>query len=107
MMLFSILAVDAIAVPMSPTFPVAELQYILDHSEATTLLSTERYEDKALELAQTARNPRLVVDIRPKFMQQTPHCQSVTLDSYPSPKGGLMLYTSGTTNRPVSISFYC
>jgi acyl-CoA synthetase (AMP-forming)/AMP-acid ligase II len=100
-MLFSILAADAIAVPLSPAFPVAELKYILNHSEASTLLATERYAEKARALVQDGFDQDLVVDIRPKIMQGSTHSHAIPLASSQLPRGGLMLYTSGTTNRPV------
>jgi acyl-CoA synthetase (AMP-forming)/AMP-acid ligase II len=104
-MLFSILAADAIAVPLSPAFPVAELKYILNHSEASTVLATERYADKARALVEDSLESGVVVDIRPKIIQASSHSQSITLDKLQSPRGGLMLYTSGTTNRPVCTFF--
>lgn len=106
-MLFSILAADSIAVPLSPAFPVAELKYILNHSEASTLLATERYTDKARALVEDGLDSGLVVDIRPKIAQGSSHSKSITLNKSQSPRGGLMLYTSGTTNRPVSTGVFC
>ena len=50
MTLLSILGTHAIALPLSPAFPAHELQYIMDHSEASLLLSSKRFERKALEV---------------------------------------------------------
>lgn len=105
-MLLSILASDAIALPLSPSFPALELKYILENSQAKMLLATERYASKAEELvSQTGLSLDPIVDIRPKIVsndasseQQQRHQDTEMRES----KGGLMLYTSGTTNRPVS-----
>ncbi|KAI9799903.1 MAG: hypothetical protein M1833_003825 [Piccolia ochrophora] len=48
--LLSILASHAIALPLCPTFPAHELRYILNNSEATLLLSSTKFQSKALEL---------------------------------------------------------
>lgn len=108
-MLFSILASDAIALPLSPAFPAVELRYILDNSDAKMLLATERYASKARELVEShARccsglDSGPIVDIRPKIIAQVGKSGSAEqqLTDIQGSKGGLMLYTSGTTNRPV------
>lgn len=102
----AILAAKAIAVPLSPAFPAPELQYILGHSEALLLLSSARFTTKAQEtLALPLVSP-------PKHVELTKH-----LGSSPSPyfspvafeeagdigDAGMMLYTSGTTNRPKGV----
>ncbi|KAK8104198.1 uncharacterized protein PG998_011231 [Apiospora kogelbergensis] len=80
--LLAILAARAIALPLSPPFPPAELQYILSHSEALLLLHSAKYSTKAQEVLSTP---------------------------FPSPDdadfegAGMMLYTSGTTNRPKGV----
>lgn len=112
-MLFSILASDAIALPLSPAFPAVELRYILDNSNAKMLLATERYASKARELVESHARCRSgldsgpIVDIRPKIIAQVGKSGSAEqqLTDIQGSKGGLMLYTSGTTNRPVRMNF--
>lgn len=103
--LLSILACNAIAVPLSPAFPVGELKYIMDNSQASVLLSTEKFADKARELVQTglAREPALDIMGKIRVGGTAPgriEVEDVRQDSL----GGMMLYTSGTTSRPVCTS---
>ncbi|OKL60695.1 hypothetical protein UA08_04417 [Talaromyces atroroseus] len=110
-MLFSILASDAIALPLSPGFPAVELKYILENSGAGMLLATEKYAGKARELVDQSYNKSgPIVDIRPKILTQAGAGKSGSAeqlrdirDSDSESKGGLMLYTSGTTNRPKGV----
>jgi malonyl-CoA/methylmalonyl-CoA synthetase len=48
--LLSIFGTHSIALPLSPAFPAHELQYIMDHSQASMLLSSKKFEGKALEV---------------------------------------------------------
>lgn len=100
-MLLSILASDAIAVPLSPAFPVPELQYVIDHSSPSVLLATERFADKAREILSAELQAEPLLDVRPKIVAGSSSTGPVSLTSLHEPKGGIMLYTSGTTNRPV------
>ena len=103
MTLLSILACDSIAVPLSSGFPASELRYILENSEAVTLLSSGKFQDKAEEvlkegLEHLPRKPVLhVVEKRLSGSGE----DEVQLVPLPMTKGGMMLYTSGTTSRPV------
>jgi malonyl-CoA/methylmalonyl-CoA synthetase len=105
-MLFSILASDGIALPLSPAFPAVELRYILENSGARVVLATEGYASKARELVDLGAGAgagAVVVDVRPKITQgATSGSLEGQLVDMQEAKGGLMLYTSGTTNRPVS-----
>lgn len=94
--------------PLSPAFPAPELQYILGHSEALLLLSSPRFTAKAQETL------ALPLAAPPKHVELTKHLgggssssgSSVTLDDEPCDVGdaaGMMLYTSGTTNRPKGV----
>ena len=101
--LLSIFACDNIAVPLSSGFPASELRYILQNSEAVSLLSSSKFRDKADEvlkegLDSLSRKPTLhmVEKRRPGNGHDEVH-----LVSLPMNKGGMMLYTSGTTSRPV------
>lgn len=101
------LAAQAIAVPMSPAFPAAELQYVLNHSEALLLVSSSKFASKAQEVLAAddmSAGPR-----RPLRLELPKHypddsrgtAERVPLEESGPARAGLMLYTSGTTNKPV------
>lgn len=111
--LLAILAARAIALPLSPPFPVAELQYILTHSEAVLLLHSPRYAAKAQEVLSTpfaalsadaTPQPHPKLYELPKHLGGTSTSESVSLsDETDSEGAGMMLYTSGTTARPKGV----
>jgi acyl-CoA synthetase (AMP-forming)/AMP-acid ligase II len=97
----SILGAHSIALPLSPSFPAHELQYIMDQSQALMLLTSTKFESKAQEIFKEGLegNPKLVkVEKKLGGAKAT----KVTLEESSDDRGGMMLYTSGTTNRPVS-----
>lgn len=102
--LLAILAARAIAVPLAPAFPIPELQYIVDHSEALLVVSSAKFDAKAKDL--------LAVELvsKPIHVQLEKHMgggvhEKVELDEQADAgKAGMMLYTSGTTNRPKGVS---
>ena len=103
MTLLSIFACDSIAVPISSSFPATELRYILENSEAAALLSSRKFQEKAEEtlkegLDHISKKPLL--SIVEKRRHGSGH-EEVQLVHLPMKKGGMMLYTSGTTSRPV------
>ncbi|KAJ5757226.1 uncharacterized protein N7511_007408 [Penicillium nucicola] len=100
--LLAILASDAIALPLSPSFPSAELKYILDNSQAKVLLATEKYADKAMEVLRQGLDREPILNVRKKLLEGAVR-QRVTLEEAKKPSGGMMLYTSGTTNRPKGV----
>ena len=102
MTLLSIFACDSIAIPLSSTFPVSELRYILDNSEAVTLLSSEMFKSKAEEVLQGGLERQPTLNIVKKRLKGNGE-DDVTLVSLPMTKGGMMLYTSGTTSRPKGV----
>ena len=100
MALLSCLAAHSIALPLSPAFPANELKYILDQSQAAILISSTKFEKKAEEvLKQKLEKPPRHIKLK-KNPEDGAHT-SVNLEGSEEGEGGMMLYTSGTTNRPV------
>ena len=99
--LLSILGTHSIAVPLSPAFPAHELKYIIDHSEASLLLASSKFDAKAQDILKAGleAEPRLV-RISKKMGDSC--FTGVSLVGTSDGQGGMMLYTSGTTSRPVS-----
>ncbi|KAF2751731.1 acetyl-CoA synthetase-like protein [Sporormia fimetaria CBS 119925] len=100
--LLSIFAAHAIAVPLCPTHPASELRYILDQSGALMLLSSEKFQDKADEVLKEGLESTPINYKQDKIMLGKTD-DSVTLEEPTSTTGGMMLYTSGTTNRPKGV----
>ncbi|PVI02375.1 acetyl-CoA synthetase-like protein [Periconia macrospinosa] len=100
--LLSILASHAIAVPLCTTFPAHELRYIIDQSESLMLLSSEKFQSKADEILKEGLETNPINYKQEKIMMGKTD-DYVTLEDPTSPKGGMMLYTSGTTNRPKGV----
>ncbi|KAL6877078.1 hypothetical protein J3F83DRAFT_712592 [Trichoderma novae-zelandiae] len=103
--LLAILAARSIAVPLSPAFPIPELEYVLNHSEASLLVSSPKFASKAQQL--------LAADLasRPSYVELPKHVESAVAEGEHVPleadlnpgQAGLMLYTSGTTNKPKGV----
>ncbi|UKZ49406.1 hypothetical protein TrVGV298_003653 [Trichoderma virens] len=87
-------------------FPIPELEYVLNHSEASLLVSSPKFASKAQQV--------LAADLtsKPSHVELPKHAESaaatgenVPLEDNANPgQAGLMLYTSGTTNKPASCS---
>lgn len=102
MTLLSILAAQAIAVPLSPAFPAHELRYIIDQSESLMLLSSEKFQSQADDVLKEGMETKPINYKQEKIMMGKTD-DYVTLVEPTSNKGGMMLYTSGTTNRPKGV----
>ena len=98
----AILAHEAVALPLAYSFPPTELRYLLDNSQAKLLLSTSNLETKAKEVVQEGlqREPVLGV-INAVEQDSISSNDKIEIDGVSSGLGGFMLYTSGTTSRPV------
>ncbi|KIW72397.1 hypothetical protein PV04_00594 [Phialophora macrospora] len=98
----SILSHDAIAVPLAHAHPINELRYILENSEALLFLSTEKFREKAKEVVKEGgHTPKL--KILSKVDKGVELQEDIRFNSETVGNGGLMLYTSGTTNRPKGV----
>ena len=102
--LLSILASNAIALPLAPSFPPSELRYILNHSEALALFSTGKYIKLAAEVLSEGLDTSPISGHIDKTTAGSGSKEPIQLvgDSYTA-EGGLMLYTSGTTARPKGV----
>lgn len=99
--LLSILGANSIALPLSHAFPGHELQYILDQSQAMMLLYSTKFDGKAQEVIKSEPHAsRRYVGLGKKMAGRP--SSNVTLKEPRCDNAGMMLYTSGTTNRPVS-----
>ncbi|KLU89839.1 hypothetical protein MAPG_08808 [Magnaporthiopsis poae ATCC 64411] len=106
--LLAVLACNAIAVPLAPSFPAPELRYILDLSEALVLVSSTRHAAKASEVLSEglARTPLYhQLDGTTRQHEEATERQVALCDlaSDGTTTGGMMLFTSGTTARPKGV----
>ena len=97
----SILAHDAIALPLSPGFPAHELRYIVENSQAKIFLSTTNFQDKANKVLAEGLEHKPILKVCEKIEASAESAEKIKLEAMTENRGGFMLYTSGTTNRPV------
>lgn len=102
MTLLAILGTNAIAVPLSPAFPSGELRYILDQSGALMLATSSKFATKADDVLNGELEKKPILSRQGKIVESSRSKEDVVLEDIKEDKGGMMLYTSGTTNRPVS-----
>ncbi|RDA93233.1 hypothetical protein CP533_6529 [Ophiocordyceps camponoti-saundersi (nom. inval.)] len=104
--LLASLASGSVAVPLSAAFPAPELQYILNHSEASLLVASTKMAAKAEEVLATDLKSRpFHIPLEKHLVGETPG-KLVSLDSgaeAAAAAASLMLYTSGTTSRPKGV----
>jgi malonyl-CoA/methylmalonyl-CoA synthetase len=76
----------------------------MDHSQASMLLSSEKFKDKAQQVIDEGLEgaPKLIR--LEKRLGDDSTQENVQLSGPSEGRGGMMLYTSGTTNRPVRFS---
>ena len=99
----AILAHDAIALPISLSFPANEMRYIVENSQASILLTTKMFQSKAEEVLKEGFETKPTLGIRDKIEVGAEATEEIQFDAPTHGKGGFMLYTSGTTNRPVGV----
>ena len=99
--LLSILGSDSIAVPLSSGFPANELRYILNNSEAMLFLSSTKFSEKAQEVLKEGLEKRPTHAVVEKRQASSALSDEVRFEGTRPVNGGMMLYTSGTTSRPV------
>ena len=102
MTLLSILGSDSIAVPLSSGFPPNELRYILENSDALMFLSSAKFKVKADEVLKDSLEKKPTYALVDKIIGGAAKSGEVRLQDDATSRGGMMLYTSGTTSRPVS-----
>jgi len=100
--LLSIFANHGIAVPLCTTHPNHELRYIVDNSEALVLLSSDKFKEKAQDVIKEEVRNKPIVAVE-KIKEGKKSSEHITLETPKSEKGGMMLYTSGTTSRPKGV----
>ncbi|KAH0363568.1 acetyl-CoA synthetase-like protein, partial [Aureobasidium melanogenum] len=101
--LLAILGTNAIAVPLSPAFPSGELRYILDQSGALMLASSSKFATKADDVLDGELEKKPILSRWDKIVEGSKISEDVVFEDMKEDKGGMMLYTSGTTNRPKGV----
>lgn len=88
-----------IAVPLGVSHPLPEIEYILDDTKAEVILTTNDYQELLSPLAQAPNHDLLFSNVEslPKTNAQA------TLPEVPASRRALIIYTSGTTNRPKGV----
>ncbi len=86
-----------IAVPLCTAHPKPELEYVIDNAQVTVVISHPQYEDRLTQIL--ADRPAIkLVDIR-SLASLTPPA-SRNLPYIEPQRRAMIVYTSGTTNRP-------
>ena len=88
---------------MSPEFPAHELQYIINHSQALAFISSNKWPLKAEQIVKEGLKHGTIVTSIEKREKGRSGGEAVRLEDTGPSQGGMMLYTSGTTSRPVRL----
>jgi malonyl-CoA/methylmalonyl-CoA synthetase len=86
----------AVAVPLCITHPLPSLQYVLEDTGATILVISPQYHD-LLAAHALEHSIRLIV------VDRLPEITVVVLPQLDSHRNAMILYTSGTTNKPKGV----
>ena len=87
-----------IAVPLCPSHPEPELEYVLRDAQAECLILHPRYRDRLGNLCQRLEIPQISTE---RLRQDPPG--ELSLPEVESDRDALILYTSGTTSRPKGV----
>lgn len=85
-----------VAVPLATSHPKPELAYMIEDSGATIVVAHPQYEDTLRELA-VERNLRFL--LTPAILQH----ETAPLPDVDPERRAMIIYTSGTTNRPKGV----
>jgi long-subunit acyl-CoA synthetase (AMP-forming) len=97
------------AIPLSSSHPESMLEYFIKSTSAKLLVSTKTYQDKMNRVAKLTNSELLVIDhdydeLAPKKEAiNTLDSEEVMKPSHYEGKGGLILFTSGTTGLPKGV----
>jgi acyl-coenzyme A synthetase/AMP-(fatty) acid ligase len=101
----AIIAHEAIALPLSHSFSASELRYLLENSKAKLFLSTPTLKSKADEVMESGLQQKPLLGVVDQIKHRSMGERTVEMADASLERSGLMLYTSGTTSRPVGPKF--
>jgi acyl-coenzyme A synthetase/AMP-(fatty) acid ligase len=80
------------------------LRYIIENSEAALFVATTKFKEKAEDVLKEELTHKPQLEVLEKIDTGSASAESVKIEQEACPDdGGFMLYTSGTTSRPVKI----
>ena len=94
---------EAIAVPLCPTHPTEELDYVLRDSTVSLLLCSREQSGSAQQLSHRLGIPHLCVEDCVSRPLLQPNRTSCTDGDLGCQQAALIVYTSGTTGRPKGV----
>lgn len=87
-----------IAVPLGISHPIPEIEYILDDTQVEVVLTTDTYQEFLAPLGQREA-PLHIANV-----ENLPHIdENIPLPEVTASRRALIIYTSGTTNRPKGV----
>ncbi|KAF2858518.1 acetyl-CoA synthetase-like protein [Piedraia hortae CBS 480.64] len=99
--LLACLGSGAVAVPLSPAYPAVELRYIISQSGAKLFVSSDKFAKLADETMAEGLESKPTV-IRHEAIEIHADAREIAWTPEDE-RGGMMLYTSGTTARPKGV----